>query len=250
MQRPNRVDQQPALLGILLVHQLLGLRPYHQKLPVISTSRHAPNRKRHFRSRLVSPSTRLNDRYDMAAAAGTRKRQSAQLLYCTVIARGEGQGRVRCRRATFGSRNPRLPTLPCSYSMSSGSTSTIHCTSSGGLRSRGRFAHRLAQQRRRRHLALGSESGACRAAWRIGAGAGPSTRRRSMRCASDSRQLAGHVRRRTRPRRVSHRAAHHDANHVGERRIADSACAQRQLLLGERAGSRAARPPRSPGDRG
>jgi transposase len=29
--------------------------PYHQKLPARSTNRQSPNRKRHFRSRLVSP---------------------------------------------------------------------------------------------------------------------------------------------------------------------------------------------------
>lgn len=47
-------------------------RPYHQKLLVIKTNKQPPNKKRHFRSKLVSPSTRLIDLYDTRTERGFR----------------------------------------------------------------------------------------------------------------------------------------------------------------------------------
>ena len=41
-------------------------RPYQVKLSVSNTTSDMPNHQRHFRSRFVSPSTRLKVRYDMA----------------------------------------------------------------------------------------------------------------------------------------------------------------------------------------
>ncbi len=58
----DRVGQPGAVPRVASRTKASVLWLYHQKLPMISVTRHMPNRKKHFRSRLASPSTNFKAR--------------------------------------------------------------------------------------------------------------------------------------------------------------------------------------------
>lgn len=101
--------------------------PYHQKLPVINSSRQPPNRNRHLRSKLVSPSTRLSDLYDMrdcgaegawvAGALHLSETTRRGANSCHSVFYGPGEHRTKSNRAGAASAGERwLPTLPTTLS--------------------------------------------------------------------------------------------------------------------------------------
>src|SRR3954453_6412554 len=75
----------------------------------MSTRMPAPNKKRHLRSRLVSPSRRLNARYDMVGIVHRTARPGlrAFLTRRTEVRGPPGQADALDRRATARARLPR-----------------------------------------------------------------------------------------------------------------------------------------------